>query len=279
LLLNLDAETKGIEPRIYVYFVKNGAALNLANLLKQVFADALTADEIKKPQRVSPLPQKPNFGEMLVRQPVQTPGLRIQQPETSPPPPAEPPRGVLPPAEEAGDIAAERGSLRGPIKITPDEIRNALVIEAAPADYRVIRNVLKKIDVLPRQVLIEATIAEIDYSIITDLGVKWEFLKGADYRTLHQAQPGLHLRSALPTSLELRSTPWNGKIKPKYYPLPMFWPRTIRKPALIFHRKSRPYQPKRSYPPAAARSQRPLSNIGIRACCLPLRRISTNAGW
>jgi general secretion pathway protein D len=40
---------------------------------------------------------------------------------------------------------------------------------------------LKKIDVLPRQVLIEATIAEIDYSIITDLGVKWEFLKGANF--------------------------------------------------------------------------------------------------
>ena len=181
LLLNLDAETKGIEPRIYVYFVKNGAALNLANLLKQVFADALAADDSKKPQRPSPVPEKPDFGEMLGRKPVEAPGLRIQQPETPPSPPVEPPRRAAPPAEEAGDVAAERGSLRSAIKITPDEIRNALVIEAAPADYRIIRNVLKKIDVLPRQVLIEATIAEIDYSIITDLGVKWEFLKGANF--------------------------------------------------------------------------------------------------
>ena len=75
--------------------------------------------------------------------------------------------------------AAESSSLKGGVKITPDEIRNALVIEATPADYRVIMNVLGKLDVLPRQVLIEATIAEIDYDLITDLGVTWQYQKGA----------------------------------------------------------------------------------------------------
>jgi general secretion pathway protein D len=206
LLMNLDAETKGIEPRIYVYFVKNGAALNLASLLKQVFADSLTTDETKKPQRLSPLPEKPDFGQMLGREPVTAPGLRIQQPETPPPP--EPPRQAAPPAEGIGEVAAERGSLRGAIKITPDEIRNALVIEAAPADYRVIRNVLKKIDVLPRQVLIEATIAEIDYSIITDLGVKWEFLKGANFGSGLQnlVSSGAGLSFAIGIADELRVT-------------------------------------------------------------------------
>lgn len=183
LLLNLDAETKGIEPRIYVYFVKNGAALNLADLLKQVFADSLTTEENKKLKRISPLPQKPpTSGQMLSRKPGETPGLQILQAQ-APSPPAEPAQQTTPPAGVTGEAATESGSLRGPIKITPDEIRNALVIEAAPADYRAIRNVLKKIDVLPRQVLIEATIAEIDYTIVTDLGVEWEFLKGASFRS------------------------------------------------------------------------------------------------
>ena len=179
LLLTLDAETQGIEPRIYVYFVKNGAALNLANLLKQVFAEAIIAGEIKKPQPLLPIPQKPAFGQMLGRQPVTAPGLRIQQQEA--PPPAKTPQQETPPGERIEGIAAESGSLRGVIKITPDEIRNALIIDATPADYRVIGNVLKKIDVLPRQVLIEATIAEIDYSIITGLGITWEYLKGATF--------------------------------------------------------------------------------------------------
>ena len=44
-------------------------------------------------------------------------------------------------------------------------------------------NLLKTIDVLPRQVLIEATIAEIDYSLITELGVTWEYVKGRSFGT------------------------------------------------------------------------------------------------
>jgi len=206
LLLNLDAETKGIEPRIYVYFVKNGAALNLSNLLQQVFAEAISADEIKKPQPPSPLPQKPAFGKMLSREPVTAPGIRIQQPET--PPAAEPPQQPTPPAEGIEEIGAERGTLRGVIKITPDEIRNALVIEATPADYRVITNILKTIDVLPRQVLIEATIAEIDYSLITDLGVTWEFLKGANFGSGLQSltSSGSGLTFAVGIGDELRAT-------------------------------------------------------------------------
>jgi general secretion pathway protein D len=85
---------------------------------------------------------------------------------------------------------------------------NALVIEATPADYRVIRNVLKKIDVLPRQVLIEATIAEIDYSIITDLGVTWEFLKGANFGSGLQnlTSSGTGLTLAIGVADELRVT-------------------------------------------------------------------------
>jgi len=85
------------------------------------------------------------------------------------------------PAEVVKELTAESTEIKGLIKITPDEIRNALIIEATPADYRVIMNVLEKIDVLPRQVLIEATIAEIDYSLITELGVNWEYAKGANF--------------------------------------------------------------------------------------------------
>jgi len=209
LLLNLDAETKGIEPRIYVYFVKNGAALNLADLLKQVFADSLSTEENKTPKRISPLPQKPpTSGQMLSRAPGETPGLQILQAQ-EPSPPAEPAQQTAPAAGATAEAAAESGSLRGPIKITPDEIRNALVIEAAPADYRVIRNVLKKIDVLPRQVLIEATIAEIDYTIVTDLGVEWEFLKGASFRSGLQsliASGDSGLRFAIGITDELKVT-------------------------------------------------------------------------
>ena len=65
------------------------------------------------------------------------------------------------------------------IKITSDEIRNALIIEAIPSDYRIIEDILRRIDVLPRQVLIEATIAEVTHDSSIELGMEWALGKGA----------------------------------------------------------------------------------------------------
>jgi general secretion pathway protein D len=179
LLLNLDATTEGIEPRIYVYFVKNGSALNLANLLNQVFAAAITTGQDKKPQSPSPVPQKPSFDRVTEREPVSKTGLRLQAEAVALT--TQLPQQAENRSEVTREATAESTFLKGTVKITPDEIRNGLIIEATPADYRVIVNVLKTIDVLPRHVLIEATIAEIDYSIVTDLGLNWDFLKGADF--------------------------------------------------------------------------------------------------
>jgi general secretion pathway protein D len=207
LLLNIDAASEGIAPRIYVYFVKNGSALNLADLLNQVFAGKIAVGGSEKPQPYSPLPQKPDFfGQMQDREPVGKPGLRQQAKVATPP--LEPPEQAAAPAQEVQEIATESSALKGPIKITPDEIRNALIIEAIPTDYRAIKNVLNTIDVLPRQVLIEATIAEIDYSIVTDLGVTWQYLKGADFGTglLNLTSSDAGLTFAIGISDELRVT-------------------------------------------------------------------------
>jgi general secretion pathway protein D len=206
LLVNLDAATEGIEPRIYVYFVKNGWALNLANLLNQVFAGAIATGQGEKPQPWSPLPQRPSFGRMRDREPVAIAGLRLQAKGTAPP--AESPQPATAPTGTIQEITTASSALRGVIKITPDEIRNALIIEATPTVYRAIKSVLQRIDVLPRQVLIEATIAEIDYSIVTDLGVTWEYLKGADFGTglLNLRSSDAGLTFAIGISNELRVT-------------------------------------------------------------------------
>jgi general secretion pathway protein D len=63
--------------------------------------------------------------------------------------------------------------LRGDIRITADPIRNALIIEAIPRDYLVVERILRRLDVLPRQVLIEVVIAEISLSKGTELGIEW----------------------------------------------------------------------------------------------------------
>ncbi|MEA3486898.1 MAG: secretin N-terminal domain-containing protein, partial [Thermodesulfobacteriota bacterium] len=67
------------------------------------------------------------------------------------------------------------GSIMGEIKITPDEVRNALIIEATPRDYKIVSGILERLDVLPRQVLIEATVAEITLGKDYEMGVEWTF--------------------------------------------------------------------------------------------------------
>ena len=67
--------------------------------------------------------------------------------------------------------------MRGDIRITADPIRNALIIEAAAGDYQIVEKILERLDVLPRQVLIEVVIAEITLGKGTDLGIEWNFKK------------------------------------------------------------------------------------------------------
>jgi general secretion pathway protein D len=159
----LDVPVEDDKPRIYVYSVKNGVSAELATLLNSVFSE--TSTDNKKTETVGE-PERPGYRTSAA-------------PELFP---ATPPRG-----EKVTTVAGERisaegsGTLRGDIKITPDEIRNSLIIEATPRDYRIIETILTSIDVLPRQVLIEVTIAEIALDSSTELGIEWRFDRGTDF--------------------------------------------------------------------------------------------------
>lgn len=75
-------------------------------------------------------------------------------------------------------IKAKKGkqNISGEIRIIPDKTNNLLIIKATKQDYLTIRNLLKKIDVTPRQVVIEMLITEITLNKELEYGVEW-FLK------------------------------------------------------------------------------------------------------
>ncbi|MDR7039560.1 MULTISPECIES: type II secretion system secretin GspD [Methylobacterium] len=87
--------------------------------------------------------------------------------------------GPLPRVDENGSYrsagigAGDNGEPR--IKIVADPSQNALLILAAESDYRRVERVLANLDVLPNQVLIEATIAEVQLNDDLRLGVRWFF--------------------------------------------------------------------------------------------------------
>jgi general secretion pathway protein D len=63
-------------------------------------------------------------------------------------------------------------------RLAADEAKNVLVIMATPDDYRRIQRVVETLDVLPNQVFIEATIAEVSLNDNLQFGVEWFFQKG-----------------------------------------------------------------------------------------------------
>ena len=133
---------EGTKLSVFVYYVQNGKAKDLADVLKQIF--------------VATKEKKPEFKERVVT-PEPTPrGVR----PTTPTPAA-------PPKEEAAAVP------EGEINIVVDEANNALVIRAFQRDYRAILETIKKLDIYPKQVLIEVMLAEITLDDTTQFGIEW----------------------------------------------------------------------------------------------------------
>ncbi len=176
VIRKIDVEVEGAEPRVYVYYVKNGEAKDLGALLNQVFPQAEVAKE--KKAKVSK-EKKAGGGAWISRNPLSQEQIREKEreKEAKKEEKAEKRTGEAKPAV-AGE-AKGVGTLREQVRITADEIRNALIIQATPRDYKIIMDILRRLDVLPRQVLIEATIAEITRDIESDIGISWAFGSGA----------------------------------------------------------------------------------------------------
>jgi general secretion pathway protein D len=62
-----------------------------------------------------------------------------------------------------------------PVRIVADEKNNTLVIYARPKTYRMIEQALQKIDIVPLQVLVEATIAEVTLGNDLQYGLQYFF--------------------------------------------------------------------------------------------------------
>jgi general secretion pathway protein D len=91
---------------------------------------------------------------------------------------AEKPRTPSPAAGIEFDFASAAGgdaAKKPEVRIIPDVDNNALLIVATSGIHEKILSVLRKLDVAPRQVLIEATIAEVRLTDKLQYGMEWFF--------------------------------------------------------------------------------------------------------
>lgn len=79
---------------------------------------------------------------------------------------------------ESGEQGSRGSILQGPASVDADLSTNSLVIVASAQDYRLIESTIQRLDVVPSQVLIEVTIAEVELSDTLRNGVRWFFEHG-----------------------------------------------------------------------------------------------------
>lgn len=180
----------GEDPQIYVYAVQNGRAANLAEVLGQIFEaetgvtgePSLLAPGLEPVALRSTERFESGFADSD-RQPGAERAERREAPEPSRiQRPAPGGRAPSPPAPGARPGTA--------IRIIADDSTNSLVIRATPRDFRMIREALDKLDILPLQVLIEATIVEVTLSDALRYGVEWFFRSGDFAVTFSQRSLG-----------------------------------------------------------------------------------------
>jgi general secretion pathway protein D len=78
-----------------------------------------------------------------------------------------------------------------PVRVVADEKNNALVIYAQPRHYKMIQDVIRRLDVVPTQVLLEATIAEVTLNDSLSYGLQFFLQRGANRFTLTNSRSGV----------------------------------------------------------------------------------------
>jgi general secretion pathway protein D len=173
------------DEQIYVYFVQNGKARDLANTLNQLFGKPdKSQDEQAGTARDTPAelaapalgPTTTATGEAAAP----ADGAGEAQALSFDEAPTDAEASIMGLADTLASGSAFELDRFGPVRVVPDKEKNALVIRARPAAFRLIEQALRSIDAAPLQVMIEATIAEVTLNDTLRYGVQF-FLDSGNY--------------------------------------------------------------------------------------------------
>ncbi len=194
----LDREGEEGAKRLFVYHVQNGRASDLATVLVNAFggpgnkaAPPLTQtlgtkypNGLSRPSPVTPFTPGGMMGGG-------TPGSQTAGTNTA----GSNPFSQLGSASSDA-LGGQQSQVVGqslqigvsgePVTLTSDDSNNAIVVYATTAEYGIIADALKKLDVEPLQVLIEAAITEVTLTKTLQYGVQWSFGSGTGNLGLSQ---------------------------------------------------------------------------------------------
>ena len=206
-LERIDIVAEGPGRRIFIYPVENGKATELADVLGQALGQPTTGRRDRAPtlqdlHRTTPggagqlsgsrstspsfgtsgstVPQGQPFGAYAaVPAPVQVPTPAAPAPGVTQLP------GAARPAVPPGPGAKPEEQLR----IVADPATNSLIIYGTVQEFQNIKNILKELDIVPRQVLLDTLVAEVDLTDTQSLGIEYEIFRKSGVSIFNQTFP------------------------------------------------------------------------------------------
>ncbi len=145
------AEASGTSAqRLYVYRVRHGNAENLADMLTTLFSDDSGGSRSQRSVGgIAPGREQASLGGDS--------------------------QGSDATASRSRSASSSTVTLSSEVNIVADVVNNSLLVRSSPRDYKKILDALKQLDIVPLQVLVEATIVEIQLTGSLKYGVQWRF--------------------------------------------------------------------------------------------------------
>jgi general secretion pathway protein D len=145
----LDVDTQA-NKRVFVYYVENVKAKELATTLTEIFG-------------------KPGEGAARIERREVQPGTGALGTGGAPPP--APPSPLVTVVATSSDL--EPNVVEGQVRVVADEPNNALIVTTFPRNWPLIEDTIRKLDRTPKQVLIEVLVAEVGLNDENRLGLEW----------------------------------------------------------------------------------------------------------
>jgi len=180
----LDQPVSEGDVSTFVYYVQNGEAEKMSALLSALFGSReSTKSKLKKFDDLTKTETSPTGG-----------ASKNNESKTD-----------VPKSKEITLTGGIKDDIEGKVTILADEDTNALIIRTSPRNYPAILEVIKKLDLLPQQVLIEVLIIDLKVDEATRKGVEWilegEQLGNIDFTKVGSLATSATTNTILGTSL------------------------------------------------------------------------------
>jgi general secretion pathway protein D len=184
---SLDAKAQGPEKQLFTYSVRNRPAVELVEIIESMFSSSPSPRNVPQGRNVAPRYQQAAVQSTAAVQSAQAGPSRTASAAGAPSSLSGAGTafggGDSSPQSDAGSTASlgtSRSSDQERVRVSLDEPNNTLLILASRQDYQRVLRVIQNLDILPNQVLIEATIAEVTLNDDLKFGLRWHFEKNKE---------------------------------------------------------------------------------------------------